>query len=128
MRSYLAVVLAGAICSLQVQALAFHVHAIPEHAADNRHTHAPAIHHHDDDFDLGAHVETVDASTGTVITIAVPAATAVSALAVDAEMTENLRAPEPQLIGDARAIEVRSHGPPPIRNSLLRGPPSSHFL
>ena len=64
---------------------------------------------------LGAHVEAVDATTGTVITIAVPAAPAVSALAVHAELTEDLRAPELQVIGDARAIEVRSHGPPPIR-------------
>jgi hypothetical protein len=121
-------VLAGAICSLQVQALAFHVHAVPEHAADNRHTHAPAIHDHTDNFDLVAHVESLDASTGTVITIAVPVVIAVSALAVDAELTGDLRAPELQLVGDARAIEVRSHGPPPIRYSLLRGPPSSHFL
>jgi hypothetical protein len=47
------------------------------------------------------------------------------AIVVVAEFAEALPTSALQLIGDARAIEVRSHGPPPARNSFLRGPPTS---
>lgn len=128
MRPYLAAVLAIAVGSLQAQALAFHTHRVPDDVAGNRHSHAPAIHHHDDDHDAGSHVDTPDASTGGIITVAVSAVTAVGYFAADAEMTEGSRSPELPLIGDARVIDVRSHGPPSSRAALLRGPPSfRHF-
>jgi hypothetical protein len=111
--------------SLQVQALGFHVHAVPDHSDDLDHHHGPAIHHHGDD-DRAPHVDAEDSSArGDVSTIAVPVATSSAGIAVVAEFAEAIAAPGLQRIGDARAIEVRSHGPPPARNAFLRGPPTS---
>jgi hypothetical protein len=124
-RRGLAVLLALSLASLQVQALGFHVHAVPDHADDRDHHHGPAIHHHDDD-DSAPHVDAEDSSTrGDVITIAVPVAMSSAAIVVVAEFAQALSSSVLQLIGDARAIDVRSHGPPPARNSFLRGPPTS---
>jgi len=120
-----AVLIVLSLYSLQVQSLAFHVHAISDHAEDRAHQHGPAIHHHDD-FDSDLHVDEGELSPGgAVITMAVPAATASAAVAVYAEFAEAPQAPDLQLIGDTRAIDVRSHGPPPARNAFLRGPPHS---
>jgi hypothetical protein len=44
---------------------------------------------------------------------------------VYAELTETFQGPGLQRIGDARTIEVRSHGPPQSRIASLRGPPTS---
>jgi hypothetical protein len=127
-RRGLAALIVLSLCSLQVQALAFHVHAVSDHPEDRDHQHGPAIHHHGD-LDRAPHIDAEDVSAvGAVITIAVPAATGSDAIAVYAEFTEALPAPELQLIGDTRAIDVRSHGPPPPRNSFLRGPPTSALL
>ena len=133
MRSYLAAVIAGSVCSMQAQALAFHVHAAPEQPGADRHTHVPAIHHHEDDThhdeDQRRHVDADDWSAGgTVITIAVPVGTTTADMVMHAELAEALCAPELQLIGETRAIDVRSHGPPAPRNTLLRGPPTSVLL
>ena len=125
MRRGLAILIVLSLSSLQVQSLAFHVHAIADHAEDRQHQHGPAIHHHDD-FDSPLHVDEGELSTaGAVITIAIPAATASAAVVVCAELTQVPLPPELQLIGDARAIDVRSHGPPQARSAFLRGPPPS---
>ena len=128
MRRGLAVLIVLSLASLQVQALGFHVHVIADHSDDDDHHHGPAIHHHEDDDHDGRapHLDDEDSSTpGDVITIAVPVATPSAGIDVIAEFAEALPALGLQLIGDARAIEVRSHGPPPARNSFLRGPPTS---
>ena len=128
MRRGLAAFIVLSLCSLQGQARAFHVHAVSDHEEDRDHQHGPAIHHHDD-FDRALHADAGDVSAGgTVITIAVPVATGSAAVVVYAEFPDALPTPELRLVGDARAIDVRSHGPPPARNSLLRGPPSSAIL
>lgn len=125
MRRGLAVLIVLSLYSLQVHSLAFHVHAISDHAEDSDHRHGPAIHHHDN-FDSTLHVDEGELSPGgSVMTIAVPAATASSAVVVDTELTEAPHAPELQRVGDARSIEVRSHGPPHLRSAFLRGPPAS---
>ena len=125
MRRGLAVLVVLSLCSLQVQSLAFHVHGVPDHAEDREHQHGPAIHHHDD-FGSARHVDEGDLATGgAVITIAVPAAATSTIVVVHAEFAEALSVLELQLAGDARAVDVRSHGPPPPRNSFLRGPPTS---
>jgi hypothetical protein len=129
-RRGLAVLIVVSLYSLQVQSLAFHVHAISDNSEDRAHQHGPAIHNHGDgDFDRELHVEPRDATAqGTVITAAVPFATAAAGDVVCAEFTEALPVPGLQRIGDARAIDVRSHGPPPARNAFLRGPPTSNLL
>jgi hypothetical protein len=120
-----AILIVLSLCSLQAQSLAFHVHAAADHAEERDHHHGPAIHHHDD-FEDALHVDERDPSTdGSVLTMAVPAATATSADVTYAEVTETLHRPDLQLIGDARTIEVRSHGPPQSRTASLRGPPTS---
>jgi hypothetical protein len=124
-RRGLAVLVVLSLCSLQVQSLAFHVHGVPDHAEDREHQHGPAIHHHDE-FDAARHVDEGELSEGgTVITIAVPAAATSTIVIVHAEFAEALSVLQLQLAGDARAVDVRSHGPPPNRHSFLRGPPAS---
>jgi hypothetical protein len=124
-RRCLAVFAALSLFALQAQSLAFHVHAVSDHDHDEDHQHGPAIHHHDD-VDSALHVDEPDPSTdGSVLTMAVPAATATSADVTFAEATESLHRPDLQLIGDARTIEVRSHGPPQRRTDSPRGPPTS---
>ena len=129
-RSVVGAVVAISVCSLQVHALAFHVHAVPEQLGIDRHTHGPAIHHHDyyGDHDRTPHVDGGDVSAGTVITVAIPVMTMCTPIDTHAEMTETLQVPSLQVIGEARAIEVRSHGPPAVPNDTLRGPPPSTFL
>ena len=118
------------VCSLQAHALAFHVHAVPDHSGMERHSHAPAIHHHghSDDLDDTLHLEADEESEGAVITVVVPPITAWSSIDAFIELAASLEAPLMQVIGEARAIEVRSHGPPPARDAALRGPPSSTLL
>jgi hypothetical protein len=124
-RRGLAVLIVLTLYSLQVHSLAFHVHAVSDHAQAPAHRHGPAIHHHDE-FDSDLHVDEGEWSAGgAVITMAVPAATASAAVVVYAEFTEAPQAPELLLVGDTRTIDVRSHGPPPARNAFLRGPPTS---
>jgi hypothetical protein len=123
-RRGLAVLIVLSLCALQIQSLSFHVHAVPDHADDRDHRHGPAVHHHDD-FESALHVDERDASPGSVITMAVPSAIAASAAVAYAELTEIICGPDLRLIGDARTIEVRSHGPPQSRTISLRGPPTS---
>ena len=124
MRRGLAVLVVLSLWSLQVQSLAFHVHDVPDHADDPEHRHGPAIHQHGD-FDAELHVDEGDLSeAGAVITIAVPAAATSTTFIVHVEFAEALSVLELQLAGDARAVDARSHGPPPTRNSFLRGPPT----
>ena len=124
-RRCLAVLAALSLFILQAQSLAFHVHTAPDAHHDDDHRHGPAIHHHDD-FDSALHIDEGELSPrGTVITMAVPAATASTMVIVHAELVEALPGLELRLLGDARAIDVRSHGPPPASPSFLRGPPSS---
>ena len=132
MRRYIAAVIAASVCSLQAHALAFHVHAAD--SGTSHHTHAPAIHDHPDEYsdhdeaDRALHITSVaDAAsgTGTVITVMVPACAACETIAVDTGIVTSLRTPELRIVGEARAIEVRSHGPPLIFDSPLRGPPTS---
>jgi len=114
--------------SLQVHALAFHVHANSDHAEESDHQHGPAIHHHDDLEDV-LHIDAGDSSAGgAVITITVPVGAGSAAITVHAELAEILPIPELQRIGDMRTIEVRSHSPPSAGNSFLRGPPASVLL
>ena len=121
-------VIVWSVFFLQVQSLAFHVHASIDHTDRRSHQHGPAIHHHED-FDSALHVDEPELSSrGKVITVAVPAATPASAVVVDAAITESPRAPELRLIGDARSIDVRSHSPPHSRSAFLRGPPASTLL
>ena len=124
MRRGLAILIVLSLGSLQVQTLAFHVHAASEHLEDRAHVHGPAIHHHDD-VDEGVHVDEAETSArGPVITIAVPAATSQSDLVACVVLTEPPRVPELQLIDDARTIDVRSHSPPQASTASLRGPPT----
>ena len=129
-RSVVAAIVAISVCSLQVHALAFHVHAVTEQLGTDRHTHGPAIHHHDYSGDDGRtpHVDGGDVSAGTVITVAIPVMTVCSPIDMHAEMTDALQVPSLQVIGEARAIEVRSHGPPAVPPPTLRGPPPFTFL
>ena len=126
----LAAFAALSLITLQAQSLAFHVHAVGDTYDDDQHNHGPAIHAHGGaDFDEVLHVEAQDSQArGAVITIAVPAAIATIAIVVHIDFAETSTAPTLQLIGDARAIEVRSHGPPPAGHSFLRGPPNSILL
>lgn len=128
MRRLLAALAAVSLIALQAQSLAFHVHTVADaHHENENHRHGPAIHHHD--VDRATHVDDGDASArGASVTIVVPVATESAEAVVSAEFTEALQAPELQLIGDARAVDVRSHGPPLDRDSFLRGPPPSAFL
>ena len=124
MRSLVAAIVAVSVCSLQAHALAFHVHAISGHTEDASHQHGPAIHHHDD-FDSARHVDEEERpDAGPVITIGIAATIAAAVSGAVGVVAEALPTPELQLIGDARAIDVRSHGPPHSRNSSLRGPPA----
>jgi hypothetical protein len=125
-RSYVAAVIAASICSLQAQALAFHVHAAPEQrSGGDRHTHAPAIHHHHHDDQTGD-IRLSDASGNVeTITLAVPAATSFEAIALDALPAEVQPFQQPELIARMPAVELHSHGPPLAPHSFLRGPPSS---
>jgi hypothetical protein len=98
---------------------------MPDHSEGRDHHHGPAIHHHDD-FDSVRHVDEEERSTaGTVITIAVAASITSVGFGLVAVFAETLPTPELRLIGDARTIDVRSHGPPPSRSGFLRGPPTS---
>lgn len=124
MRRHLAILITLSLFSLQVQSQVFHVHAMSGQAEDRDHQHGPAIHHHDD-FNSARHVDEGDRETrGAVITIAVPVATVSTAVIVCAELPEAIAGVELLLAGEMRAIEVRSHGPPPAHNSFLRGPPT----
>jgi hypothetical protein len=124
-RRCLAIFAALSLFTLQAESLAFHVHGVADaHHVDDHH-HGPAIHHHSD-FDSARHIDEGELlAGGAVITMAVPAATASTLVIVHAVLAEALPTPELRLIGDARAIEMRSHSPPPLHDSLLRGPPSS---
>jgi hypothetical protein len=124
-RRGLALLVVLALCSLQVQSLAFHVHDVPDHAEGREYRHGPAIHYHDD-FDSLRHIDEEERSAaGTVITIAVAAATTSVGVALVAMVADEVPTPALQLIGDARTIDVRSHGPPHSRSEFLRGPPTS---
>lgn len=125
MRRGLAILIVLSLSSLQVQSLAFHVHAVPDHSEDRDHQHAPALHHHDD-FDSVRHIDEEERSAaGTVITIAVVSAPASAAFPLVVMVAETLPTPALQRMGDARTIDVRSHGPPQTRSNFLRGPPTS---
>ena len=65
---------------------------------------------------------------GRVITITVPSATLFSIDLAYAELGEVFSLRLPQMLARVFAIDVRSHSPPPVRNSFLRGPPSSNLL
>lgn len=125
MRHGLAALVALSIVSLQGQSLAFHVHAFAghDHAA---HRHAPAIHHHRDrdDANQTPHFTDVDPSASTV-TLIVPAAVALSASHLLAEVRSVLQLPELQASDRTRVADTRSHGPPARRAVLLRGPPAT---
>jgi hypothetical protein len=116
-------VIALSVCALQAQAQAFHVHRVPDHDDASRHAHAAAIHHHDTvshgDLRLIEHDETVD-----TITLTVPAATAFDALIAVCVSATVLSFELPELSGRLPSIEVRSHGPPCLRQPSFRGPPS----
>jgi hypothetical protein len=126
-RRSIAAFAALSLFTLQAQSLAFHVHAAGGSDQDNHHKHGPAIHTHGAaDFDKKPHVETQDLEArAPAITVAVPAATVTAAIVVYMDMAEATASPSLQLSGDTRAIEVRSHGPPPVDHSSLRGPPDS---
>jgi hypothetical protein len=125
-RRPLAVLVLLSLCSFQSQAFAFHVHAVSDHESDDHDRHGPAIHHHND-FEPTPHVDEKD-TFGDVISIVIPVVATSASVALFAEFTEVLGAPELFLVGEASAVEVRSHGPPPSSQSFLRGPPSSIFL
>lgn len=124
-RCGLAVLIVLSLSSLQIQSLAFHVHDVPDHAENREHQHGPAIHHHDD-IDSLRHVDEEERSTaGTVMPIAIAAATTSVGFAVVAMVADTLPTPQLRLMGDAPTIDVRSHGPPQSRSDFLRGPPTS---
>jgi hypothetical protein len=113
---------------LQAQTLAFHVHVVPAHHNEQEHRHGPAIHHHDHHGSSDPAPAFTANTVDDVVTIAVPAATPFSVLLADAEFSGAFSMHVPQTSALVSAIDVRSHGPPPARNSLLRGPPSSTHL
>jgi hypothetical protein len=117
-----------ALFALQTQTFAFHVHSVPAYVHGQRHSHGPAIHQHDH-YDLGhlalvSKTDTID----DVVTITVPAATPFATALAYAELGRVFSLHLPQMSARVFAIDVRSHSPPPVRNSFLRGPPSSNLL
>jgi hypothetical protein len=125
-RDSIALLVCAALFALQAQSLAFHTHAVDGHA-HGAHHHGPAIHVHEA-FDRDLHIDAPEASTGRVLTIAVPTATGTTAAAVDAHVTGAFVAPDLRAIGETRTVDVRSHGPPPSVERPLRGPPFHDFL
>ena len=125
MRRSLAVVVALSVFALQSQALAFHVHSAPDHDDEHEHRHGPAIHDHHQRSSERLALISESNPAGKVITITVPSATPFSIDLADAEFGEVFTLPLPELSARVFAVDVRSHGPPPIQNCFLRGPPSS---
>ena len=126
MRRSLAVLVALSVFALQVQALAFHVHSVPAHDEEHEHHHGPAIHQHHQRASGQLPRLSESDSIGRVITITVPSATPFSIDLADAEVGEVLSLYLPEMSARVSAIDVRSHGPPQVQNSFLRGPPSSN--
>ena len=116
------------LLSLQSQALAFHVHAMPDEVRDgnDHHRHGPAIHDHAHHGDVDPSPRLSESTAvDDVLTIAVPTAATRPVATLQAEPTEAVQVPELIQVGTTPAIEVRSHDPPADRQPPLRGPPSS---
>jgi hypothetical protein len=122
-RRVLAAVTVVSLAALQSQALAFHVHAVPDHVdgIESRHHHGPAIHHHQDDVDV--HVDSGDATVGRVIAVTIPAAVDSVPSAIGAELVAVVLGPQLEPVGKTFAIYARSHDPPTRSLTLYRGPP-----
>jgi hypothetical protein len=127
-RRYLAALVALSVCSLQAQALAFHVHRGADHDADDRHTHGPAIHHHSQHHSEAHYAVSAaeeEESTGGVVTLTVPAAVHLDAVPVCGPVEVASFEPTLELVQRMVAHDVRSHGPPSLLRPSYRGPPAS---
>ena len=127
-RRSLAAVAALSLFALQCQTFAFHVHSVPARVHGQRHSHGPAIHHHDQPGSHRPALVSKPETAGDVITITVPAGASFAIAIADVEFGEVFSLHLPEMSARVFAIDVRSHSPPPIRNFLLRGPPSSNLL
>ena len=109
--------------------MAFHVHRAPDHEGEGRHTHGPAIHHHDDhqhfDSTHGATLDDDDESAHSVLTLTLAPAAQVDAPSIDGAITQ-VASLEPALVFVQRIVtlDVRSHGPPVLHLPSYRGPPT----
>jgi hypothetical protein len=125
-RRVLAALIALSVCSLQAQAMAFHVHRAPDHEREARHAHAPAIHHHDHHTADPDHPLTIedDDESASVLTLTVAPAAHVDSPPVagavdDVALLERVIV----FVGHIDALDVRSHGPPALHRPFYRGPP-----
>jgi hypothetical protein len=125
-RDWIALFVCASLFALQSKSLAFHTHAVGAHG-HGAHHHGPAIHPHAT-FDRDLHIDAPDASSGRILTVAVPTGIGSTVVAVDAQMAEAFVAPELRAIGETLTVDVRSHGPPPPGEHSLRGPPFPHSL
>jgi hypothetical protein len=121
----LAALIALSLFALQAQSQAFHTHLLADE--HDEHHHGPAIHHHGD-AESDRHVDADELTGGRILTITVPAGTTSATALVDIELNDTLAAPELQIAGRMRAIDVRSHGPPAHAQRPPRGPPPSTIL
>ena len=128
MRRSLAALAALSLFALQCQTFAFHVHSVPAQVHGQRHSHGPAIHHHDHRGSGPLALISKPDTADDVITIAVPAAASFAIAVADAEFWEVFSLHLPETSARVFVIDVRSHGPPPVGNFFLRGPPSSNLL
>jgi hypothetical protein len=113
------------VCVLQAQALAFHVHSVPEHGRSTHHSHAPAVHHHHLNVESGGKLKfTAADEIGPAVVLSVPAATATFVMTADAVVTTGpwLARPAPSALR-VSSLDVRSHGPPRMWRPSFRGPP-----
>jgi len=128
-RQFLAALVALSVCSLQAQALAFHVHRGADHDADDRHAHGPAIHHHSQHHSESHHAVSAaeeEERTGGVVTLTVPAAVHLDVVPVHGPPAEIAPfEPTLELVQRMVAHDVRSHGPPSLLRPSYRGPPAS---
>ena len=122
-RRSLAAVAALSLFALQCQTFVFHVHSAAARVDGQRHSHGPAIHHHDHRGSGPLALTSGPDTAGDVITLTVPAAASFAVALDGAEFGQVFSLHLPKMSARVFAIDVRSHSPPSIRRLFLRGPP-----
>jgi hypothetical protein len=128
-RKCIAALVAIAVCTLQAQAMSFHVHAAADHSERAGHAHGPAIHQHHHQRDQSSPSSsrvrlTADDEGSGAITLLVPAGTMAHAVAFSAVPAEMLSFDLAELTSRIADVEFRSHGPPVLWRPSFRGPPA----
>lgn len=127
-RRSLAGLTALSLFALQCQTFAFHIHSVPGHMHGQRHSHGPAIHHHDHPGSGPLSLISRPNTSDDVITVAVPAAVSFAVAVAGTGFGDVFSLHVPEMSARVFAIDVRSHSPPLARSFFLRGPPSSNLL